>query len=392
MTRRFIIALMSMLPLAAGADTFDEIMSEVMHNNLTVRAENASAEAQVEGLYGENTLEAPEVEFSRVWNTESGGENKWSLSVSQSFDWPGVYAARREAARTSRSAMHFLRESALLDLRQETRSLLIDIIHNAQLIEMQSQLAERMDSMEMFYKKAAEAGAETRLDYNKTVLERIAAHRELNTLKASRAALLASLQTLNGGKDVTDMALRLGAVYPIMPAPGILSAETIRERDPQIAAAQASLDAAKSMIKAEKRSRIPGFSIGYEHEVEGSETFNGFSIGITLPMWGRKHQIKASGLEAEAALMDAEMALARRVAEMDADRRQLDALRATIDEYEPVINDKANYELLQKALKAGQINFLTFIQESNYFIAARRDYIDTLYEYNLTLSRLNRYN
>ena len=146
------------------------------------------------------------------------------------------------------------------------------------------------------------------------------------------------------------------------------------------------------MVKVEKRSRIPGFSIGYEHEVEGSETFNGFSIGITLPMWGRKHQIKASKLEAEAALMDAEMALTRRMAEMDADRRQLDALRATIDEYEPVINDKTNYELLQKALKAGQINFLTFIQESNYFIAARRDYIDTLYEYNLTLSRLNRYN
>ena len=61
-------------------------------------------------------------------------------------------------------------------------------------------------------------------------------------------------------------------------------------------------------------------------------------------------------------------------------------------DYEPVINDKTNYELLQKALKAGQINFLTFIQESNYFIAARRDYIDTLYEYNLTLSRHNRYN
>lgn len=392
MTRRFIIAIMSMLPLAAGADTFDEILSEVMYNNLTVRSENARAEAQVEGLYGENTLEAPEVEFSRVWNTESGGENKWSLSVSQSFDWPGVYAARREAARTANSAMHFLRESTLLDLRQETRSLLIDIIHNAQLIEMQSQLAERMDSMEIYYKKAAEAGAETRLDYNKTVLERIATHRELNTLKASRAALLASLQNLNGGMDVTDMVIRLGSTYPIMPAPGILSAETIRERDPQIAAAQASLDAAESMVKVEKRSRIPRFSIGYEHEVEGSETFNGFSIGITLPMWGRKHQIKASRLEAEAALMDAEMALTRRMAEMDADRRQLDALRATIDEYEPVINDKTNYELLQKALKAGQINFLTFIQESNYFIAARRDYIDTLYEYNLTLSRLNRYN
>lgn len=392
MTRRFIIALMSMLPIAAGADTFDEILSEVMYNNLTVRSENARAEAQVESLYGENTLNAPEVEFSRVWNTESGGENKWSLSISQSFDWPGVYAARREAARSANSAMHFLRESTLLELRQETRSLLIDIIHNAQLIEMQTELAQRMDSMEACYKKAAEAGAETRLDYNKTVLERIAAHRELHSLEAERETLLSSLRILNGGKDVAEMALRLGSAYPIMPALGIIPAETIRERDPQIAAAQASLNAAESMVKVEKRSRIPGFSVGYEHEVEGFETFNGFSIGLTLPVWGRKHQIKASRLEAEAALIDAEMTLARRMAEMDADRRQLDALRATLDEYEPVINDKANMELLQKALKAGQINFLTFIQEANYFIAARRDYIDTLYEYNLTLSRLNRYN
>ena len=100
MTRRLLIILMSMLPIAAGANTFDDVLSEVMSNNLTGRAEAARAEAQTEGILGENTLESPEVEFSRVWNTEAGGENKWSLSVSQSFDWPGVYAARREAART----------------------------------------------------------------------------------------------------------------------------------------------------------------------------------------------------------------------------------------------------------------------------------------------------
>lgn len=391
MTRRFIPVLLSLLPITASANTFDDVVSEVINNNLTARAEASRAEAQVETMLGENTLEAPEVEFSRVWNTESGGENKWSLSVSQAFDWPGVYAARREAARSSRTAMQYLKESTLLGLRQEVNTLLIDIIHNTQLIEMQTELVERMDSMVAYYKKAAEAGAETRLDYNKTVLEHIAAHRDLNALKVTRAALLTSLQNLNGGKNVDDMAQRLGTTYPIMPAPDKLSAETIRERDPRIAAAQASLEAAESMVKVEKRSRIPGFSIGYEHEVEGDETFNGFSIGLTLPVWGRKHQIKATKLEAEAALMDAEMALARSLAEMDSDRRQLEALRSTLDEYEPVVNDKTNYELLHKALKAGQINFLTYIQESNYFITARRDYLDTLYEYNLVLSRLNRY-
>ena len=183
MTRRFIIALMSMLPLAAGADTFDEIMSEVMYNNLTVRAENAPAEAQVEGLYGENTLEAPEVEFSRVWNTESGGENKWSFSVSQSFPTGPEYmphVARPPALPVARCTSQGV----------DTPGSASGNTQPAYRYNPQCPASSRCSrnwpnawtAWEMSYKKAAEAGAETRLDYNKTVLERMAAHRELNTL------------------------------------------------------------------------------------------------------------------------------------------------------------------------------------------------------------------
>ena len=375
----------------AGSTPFDEALAEVIGNNLSVRAEASRAQIETENILGENTLEAPEVSFSRVWGSRKEYGNKWSLGVSQSFDWPGVYAARREAARTARSASQYMLESTLLDLRQEVRTLFIDIIHNTQLIEMQTELVDRMNQMEAYYKKAAEAGAETRLDYNKTVIERIAVHRELHTLEAQRSTLMSTLSTLNGGKDIDGIIAKLGNAYPITRVPESIDKTVIMKRDPQYAAALAGVAAAKSMVKVEKRSRIPGFSIGYEHESEGDENFNGFSIGLTLPVWGRGHQIKASTLEAEASLMDAELALTRRVAEMNGDRKQLDTLRHIMDEYEPVVNEKSNYELLHKALKAGQITFLTYIEESNYFIAAKRDYLDTLYEYNLILTRLARY-
>lgn len=388
--RLFHIAL-ALLPLTSYADSFDEVRAEVMANNLTARAEAARANSQIESLLGENTLESPEISYGRLWNTVPGGIDKWALSISQSFDWPGVYAARREAARTARVASQYLVESTLLDLRMEVSLLLVDIIHNRQLIDMQTELVDSMNRLEEYYRKAANMGAETRIDYNKTVLERIAVHRELHSLEAQRESLISSLQALNGGMDAIDMSIRVGSAYPIMPAPEV-SVSLIRERDPQYAAALAQVEAAKSMAKVERRSRFPGFSIGYDHEGEGDELFNGFSVGLTLPVWGRKHQIKANEFEAEAALMDAEMALSRRVAEMDGDLHQLKALRKILGEYEPVINDKSNYQLLQKALKAGQINFLTFIQEVNYFIAARRDYLDTLYEYNVILMRLSRYN
>ena len=393
MTLRLLPLLTAVLiPAAmAGSTPFDEALAEVIGNNLSVRAEASRAQIETENILGENTLEAPEVSFSRVWGSRKEYGNKWSLGVSQSFDWPGVYAARREAARTARSASQYMLESTLLDLRQEVRTLFIDIIHNTQLIEMQTELVDRMNQMEAYYKKAAEAGAETRLDYNKTVIERIAVHRELHTLEAQRSTLMSTLSTLNGGKDIDGIIAKLGNAYPITRVPGSIDKTVIMKRDPQYAAALAGVEAAKSMVKVEKRSRIPGFSIGYEHESEGDENFNGFSIGLTLPVWGRGHQIKASTLEAEASLMDAELALTRRVAEMNGDRKQLDTLRHIMDEYEPVVNEKSNYELLHKALKAGQITFLTYIEESNYFIAAKRDYLDTLYEYNLILTRLARY-
>ncbi|MDE6377913.1 MAG: TolC family protein, partial [Duncaniella sp.] len=171
-----------------------------------------------------------------------------------------------------------------------------------------------------------------------------------------------------------------------------ISLETISQRDPSLAAAEASAAAARDAAKIEKRLSLPGFSLGYEHETEMDEHFNGFTLGMTLPVWGRRHQRKAAAFEADAALIEAQAAVAARVAQLNADLERLSALRATLDEYEPVINSGENIALLDKALAARQINFLAYLQDLTYFLDAHKAYIDTLYEYNLTLSSLRRYN
>lgn len=378
--------------LATAGTSFDDAVAEIMANNLSPRIESARSRAQIEQMFGENTLESPEVEFTRLWGAEGVG-NKWSLSVSQSFDWPGIYAARRQAARNASTASQFAMESTLLDLRLEVRSALIDLIHNKQLVEMQSDRVKHLSELEETFRKGVESGSETRLDYNKTVIELIAAKKELQSIEAESARLLATLSELNGGADITGILSKLGNTYPIIPAidPENISLETIKQRDPSYAAALATAEAAKSMSKVEKMASLPGFSLGFEHETEVDEHFNGFSVGISLPVWGRRHQRKAASLEADVAVMEAEMALVKRTTELTADLYRMKSLKRTLDEYEPVVNDKANINLLKKAYDAGQINFITYVQELNYFIEARRDYLDTLYEYSLALTRLTRY-
>lgn len=374
--------------VAAASTGFDSVLDTLVANNLEARLTLDRAHGAVESLKGENTLGPVEVEFGRVWGSNAEVGNKWNLSVSQGFDWPELYKARSEAAATATTALNYLRESTLLETRQQARLLLIDIIYNNQLINLQEGLVERMNQMEAYYRKASEAGLETRLDYNKTVVERIAVHRELHLLETRREALRASLEAFNGGKDVTTLYAMIGDEYPqVDPARQAEAIAKLRERDPQYAAAVAQSEAARSLVKVEKMNRLPGFSIGYVHETELGGNFDGFSIGVSLPVWSRKHSAKAAAIEADASLLEAEMNLTRRRAELEADGRQIATLRHIIDEYAPVVKNTSNFELLRKALDAGQINFLTYLEEVNFFITAHRDYLDTLYEYNLALAR-----
>ncbi len=390
--RHLLSPLCGLLALASYAGQFDEALTTLVANNLAPRAEALRLEAEALNQEAENILASPEAEFSRVWGSNAEVGNKWALSVSQSFDWPGVYAARREAARNGRTAAQYIREATLLDTRAEARQLLLEVIHLRQVLDMHRELAARIDSMVVLYRKGAEEGTETRLDYNKTVLERIAIHKELHTLEAQQAELEMRLQDFNGGKDPSGILAMVGDEYPAAPAlPSAPGIEVVRQRDPAYAAAKAQSDAAKSLAKVENRSKWPGFSVGYVHETELGGNFDGFSIGITFPSFSAGKKARAARLEADAAMLDAEMQVIKVAAGMRGDLRRAAYLREVIEEYAPVIHDTENVRLLRKAYEAGQITYLTYIEESNYFISARRDYLDTLFEYHSLLASLARY-
>lgn len=386
------VALVATALTGVYANDFENALNILVSNNLESKAAIKRGVSEVETMRAENVLPGPEAEFSRVWGTNAEAGNKLGVSVSQGFDWPGLYAARKRAADTAESALEFLRASSMLDTRRDARVLLIDYVYNQQLICHQSRYAARLDSMESYYKRAAEEGLETRIDYNKTVIERIGVHRELHQLERDRDALLVRLQAFNGGAPIDEVVRLAGDEYPAIDKgklAGTLS--LIEERDPGYAAARLQTEVARQNLKVAKMSGLPGFSVGYEHESEGGERFNGFSVGISLPSWSRKHASKAAVVDAELALLDAEIMLRQRKADFEEDLVQLDYYEQSLAEYAPIVSDMAPLELLRKALVARQITLLNYMNEYNYFVQANREYLDLMYEYQLAAARLSYY-
>ncbi|WP_289699758.1 TolC family protein [Duncaniella muris] len=391
---KFSISLMALAlsVCSASASDFDKVLNTVVSNNMALKYADAENQAAIASLKSENTLDAPEIGFESLWGAKGIGDKR-NFSISQGFDWPGVYTARREAIRKSQAAMQYLQESAMIEARQEVRLLLIDIIYAKQRIAATEKICDGLSSLQKTFRKAVDEGNETKLDYNKSVIEKIAAERELKTLRGEYAAMLASLRAMNGGKDVEDLVASVGNVYPEVDLASLRpDVENIRAKDPAIAAMKADAEVQKSLLKVEKRSLLPGFTLGYSHEWEMGDRFNGFSVAVSLPFITGNKKVKASRLQVRASEMQQEMELIRLSAAMSGDYEKALQYRELLDQYEDIMNDNSDFELLKKAFDGGQINFLTYMQELNYFLAARRDFLETLYNYNCALARLQRYN
>ena len=391
--KHIILLIIFALPVSTVlASDFDRVLNTVVSNNMSLKYAEAENQAEIASLEAENTLDAPEIGFESLWGANGVGDKR-NFSISQGFDWPGVYAARREAIRKTQAAMQYLKESALIEIRQEVRLLLIDIIYTKQRIAATEKICDGLSSLQKMFRKAVEEGNESRLDYNRSVIEKIEADRELKSLRGEYAGLLASLRILNGDNDVTDLVALLGDAYPEVNLASLRpDVENLRTKDPAIAAMKADADLRESLVKVEKRSLLPGFTIGYVHEWEMGDKFNGFSVAMSLPFITGNKKVKAARLQVRSSEMRREMELIRLSATMSGDYEKALQYRELLDRYEDVMNDSSEFELLKKAYDGGQINFLTYMQELNYFLAARRDFLETLYDYNCTVARLQRYN
>jgi outer membrane protein TolC len=167
--------------------------------------------------------------------------------------------------------------------------------------------------------------------------------------------------------------------------------EQVTTSDPQVLAAKQSAEAAKLSAKAASASRLPGFSLGYRHAYEDGMHFNGFSVGVNLPLFSRRKAAQVATLEAQSASFDAISAASTVQTQMIALHRDVTRERKLLDELGAVTLDDSYPELLMMAYKGGQINALNYLLELNYFIEARTNLLNTEHCMRLDLARLNRY-
>lgn len=341
---------------------FNTVIAQILTNNPQLAADSLSSRADLLTMAAEGNLPDPEVSFDHLWSARDN-EPRWGLEVSQSFDWPGVYAARRKALSAARQAGETATMARIREASMQARLLLIDVIGANLQVKARQQIVENFDSMLSLTRRRFESGDVTILGLRKMELARYDAQAGLDDAESTLDRLRADLAAMAGGRLIDTDGL---TEFPTTPLHA--EADYIGQVTPAIDALLFAAETERLNSRTESLRRWPGFSIGYVHEFEENTHFNGLSVGLQLPVFSTRHQQAAATLRHEAADAMATNARLTRIATIRATYAEANRLNRRITACDEIFSDGDYPLLLRKSFEGGQLTAHEYLGELNEYL------------------------
>ncbi|GET22897.1 transporter [Prolixibacter denitrificans] len=330
----------------------------------------------------------PEVEFGFMpGNTDALG-NKKVFSATQSLDFPSVYHYRNKLADNQS-------EKAELDYRDFRQQLLLETqLTYYELVYQRKRdryLTDRVQNTVKLHEslnRKMERGEATILEVNKARIQRIELENQLTLIKANERQLVAKLTWLCG--DSLPALNQFSYREEILPGKDSLFCDIIRLR-PDLLSAKAGKSIAEEARKLAGAKGLPKLMVGYESETVPGEKYGGPKVGISIPLWSNRNNVKRAKAQQEWAAAQYTGQLKQAWFELERAYSQVKSLRKSVENYRTGLEEMSSVQLLNKSLQLGQISIINYVTEMNYYIGAYENFLSAEHDYYRALAVLMRY-
>lgn len=370
--------------VSAKAQDINAVLKSVEQNNMELKALLKGNEAADIENKSQNTLEDLSIEYSPFFQSETSGIASSELVITQGFDFPTLYGARKKAGQLQRNVLDMQYQTARRDILVNAKKLCLDIINYNKQKQLLQERRKNADELLAMFELKFKNGDATSLELNKIKLDRMNLETELVQADTKHANAMQQLQALNGGLPIEVNMTE----YPQAPADDeVTMYEKAVATDWTVRTAQASVLAAEQDVKVNKQSWIPKFEIGYRRNTEGDNASNGFLIGGSIPLFSSKNKVKVAKARQTEAVM--QHANARINAENSARTmiNQMKQLKASADAYDVPLM-RQTLKLLRTAVENGEISVTEYYVEADNIYKNMITYMDIERQYQDALTEI----
>lgn len=360
-----VIAVCSVFP-AAGQGMYSAVLGQIEKNSTALAAMKEKMEAQKlanrTGLNPGN----PEIEFGYLWGHPGEIGHRNDLSVSQSFDFPTVYAHKAKLSGLQNNSAEYQYESARMELLLSAKMLCIDLVYNNAMALLYKEHLEITKGIASAYEKMKEKGEAGMLEYNKAMLSLTSMENEVRAVTLEQERLQSELARLNGGIPVIFNVLEFST--PVFPANFEEWYEVAEESNPALKYLKSEVEVSKRQVKLEKASALPKLSVGYSGEFVMGENYQGVSFGVSIPLWENKNKVKHAKADARAGELLVEDAKIQYYNRLKNLYGRIAMLQENIIRFDTAFEKNYSCDLLYKAFDRGEISLLEYLLETEYYL------------------------
>ncbi len=371
---------------ASAQSSFEFLLSTIEHNNLSLKANTEYLHTRNLEYRTGVTPYDPEVAFDYMYGSPVGAGNQRDFTVTQRFDFPTAYVKKRTLANTQVQRSDWQMEVYRKDVLLNTQKIALELVYENKRKLILAKRFKDINALVEGSKKKLDSGDATILDVNKAKLQLLSIQSEVEQNNIRIETLLLQLKMLNGGQLVEFKDTTYPAT-PIIPDYEILF-EEIEKVDPYLKVLSYNQQVSTQSIQLQKALSLPKPQVGYHSQGILGQSYKGFHIGTSIPLWENKNKVKAE----KANLTFSQMQLAQYKNEHSVEIEQLynkyQRAHALFDEYSDIINTIKSDYLLARSLALGQINTLEYFLELSYYNSAYDKYLEVEYNYHKTMAEL----
>jgi len=366
----------------------DNSLNEIEGNNPLLKSGVLWKEAkQAEASTG-ITPANPFVEAGWFPAEDKGAGMKKTWGISQSFDFPTLYFQKVKKANTSKAIAEveyrMLRQEVLLD----AKSTLLEIFYEKRVLVKLKERVEQTQQLVNWFQKRVDNGDASMLDLNNARTRILNISDRLISSEANIETLTRKLIQLNGEMPILIRDTLI--TMPILPnRDSIIS--IIKANDPRFTLL--SLNGKQSIedFNLAKGQWLPNFEVGYESEKTKMETFTGFRVGLSIPLWGNAGKVKAAKAKRFAVDADIVSVESQLLFEIETEYVTAKNAQQRFINFAEFMKSNSNISLLRKSLEVGNISAINYFNEVEYLYDIQDKSLETEKELMISITKLERF-
>ena len=376
--KRILILAVALALTAKGhaQEGMEAILQQIARNNKALQANTQLIASQKLESKATNNLANPTLSYSHLWDSDDKNITVGELVISQSFDFPSLYATRNRVSRLKSTALDAQSAAVRQQVLLQAQQLCLDIVLLHQQQQLLDERLKNAEELAQMYAERLKTGDANALETNKINLELLNVRTESRTNATTLQNKLKELTALNGNLPLVPGRPQPEPAMPVPEALGLtdytptpLPADftpvlnELLAADPALQALQHESAAARKQVSVSKQGWLPQLELGYRRNTETRHPLNGIVVGFSFPLFENRHQVKMAKSQAlnvdyqkEDALLQASSALWQLYDEAR-------SLQQSINEYKETFARQRDLSLLRKALEGGEISMIEYFVE-----------------------------